>query len=277
MIKKRYIYWKGWIIVAFSLIIALLALNFVLPLPVLFPVIGDEIQWFQNLSNGIFTLLAAIAGWILQKQYSDKEKAKDLMRQNIRDKIEAQTKKYDELKKIISENLSVLKFETQYTNLLANINPSNNNIDLINKISAYQQQIIDTHNKLKLLYTNEEENAYYIGYEKITKRIIDEYVEILDSFINYLDTTNSYHTTTKEKADIEMPNVGKNEQAMIAAMKCKAVDFMQIGKKHFSEVFKQQKNNLDAHVTVINTTSSALLQYEKNEITELEKELQSIS
>lgn len=49
--RKKHIYWKGWIWIVIILTSLLLLLNFILPLQSFFPVIGDEKVWLTIWGN----------------------------------------------------------------------------------------------------------------------------------------------------------------------------------------------------------------------------------
>lgn len=75
--RKKHIYWKGWIWIVIILTSLLLLLNFILPLQSFFPVIGDEKVWLTIWGNIISSVIATSVGVVMQRNYSRREYVKE--------------------------------------------------------------------------------------------------------------------------------------------------------------------------------------------------------
>lgn len=275
MKSKNYIYWKGWMLVIFILILTLFVINFLLPLPALFPIVADEDAWFENLSNGTFTIIAAIVGSLLNKQYRDKEIDKENQRTIIQNEINRLTTRYDALTDIIKENASILNFENRQNNLLSQIDPSTTNMELIKNISEYQQQITDTQQKLAIFFNKGETSEECRNYENHVQILANTYCKVLNGFLSYLNKTDSVHNTMKT-SDYLAPLINQTDKAMITAKKIESVNIFQENKDNFLKIQKQQKTNMDKMKIGLDYYSKALLEYEYNKIQKKNNILKSL-
>ena len=272
----KYIYWKGWLIVFFGLLALLLIINFVLQLPALFPVIGDENTWLPIHTGGVFTIAAAVIGWILQKQYKDKEVAKEHERQRIQDEINRLTCRYESLSKFVAENKSTLNFENKYRILLSQIDLSTESMQLIGTVSGYKQQIIDIQTNLELFYGTDNHSHEYTVYHMLIRSHVECYTKVLNAFIDYLTKIDSKVHTSLKKMDILMPVVGNTDKMKISVKKVEGVDMLQKQKDKFVLNLRQQKSRFEEINGLLDIFSSSLLKYESNKIEDQRNKLKSI-
>lgn len=276
MKTPTYIYWKGWLLVFFGLLALLLILNFVLQLSALFPIIGDENTWLPIHTGGVFTIAAAVIGWILQKQYKDKEVAKEHERQRIQDEINRLTCRYESLSKFVAENKSTLNFENKYRSLLALIDPSTASMQLIGTVSEYKQQIIDIQTNLELFYGADNHSHEYTVYHMLIRSHVECYTKVLNTFIDYLTKIDSKVHTSLKKMDILMPIVGNTDKMKFSVKKVEGVDMLQKQKENFFQILKNQKPNIEKLNGFLDVFSSSLLKYESNKIEDQRNKLKSI-
>jgi len=242
----------------------------------LFPVIGDENTWLPIHTGGVFTIAAAVIGWILQKQYKDKEVAKEHERQRIQDEINRLTCRYESLSKFVAENKSTLNFENKYRILLSQIDLSTESMQLIGTVSGYKQQIIDIQTNLELFYGTDNHSHEYTVYHMLIRSHVECYTKVLNAFIDYLTKIDSKVHTSLKKMDILMPIVGNTDKMKISVKKVEGVDMLQKQKDKFVLNLRQQKSRFEEINGLLDIFSSSLLKYESNKIEDQRNKLKSI-
>ena len=188
MNSYSYINWKGWTRIIIILIFLLLGLNFILQIEAFFPIIGEASDWLMVWVTIISVIVGAVIGAMLQKQYRDREIDKENQKQLLEQKILNLRVRYNELKNIIAENISILSF-SNYKTLLYQIDPMISNIQLIREIHKFNKAIIDTKNRLEIFYQNNSKLIQYSIYKICFDEIVKVYDSVLNAFIKYLQKT----------------------------------------------------------------------------------------
>jgi len=275
MRKNNYINWRGWLLVAFLLIVLLLGINFVLQIEAFFPIVGDAGDWLMVWINIISVIIAAVIGTKLQKQYRDREIDRENQKQLLEKKICDLRGRYEELKTIIAENISILSF-SNYKTLLYQIDPLTSNIQLIKEIHKFDKDIIDTKNRLEMFYQNDSELIQYTVYKIWLDEIVKIYDVVLKAFIQYLHKTEEAVQISSKKANQLIPIVSDTNKAILSSIMFKGTDMLSDWKNKFIEIFEQQKDKMEKMSEGINFTSKILLEYEHKKIVKTENQLSNL-
>ncbi|PKO95554.1 MAG: hypothetical protein CVU12_09550 [Bacteroidetes bacterium HGW-Bacteroidetes-7] len=272
MNRYSYINWKGWTRIIIILIFLLLGLNFILQIEAFFPIIGDARDWLMVWVTIISVIIGAVIGTMLQKQYRDREIDRENQKQLLEKKILDLRGRYEELKTIIAENISILSF-SNYKTLLYQVDPMISNIQLIREIHKFDKAIIDAKNRLEIFYQNDSQLIQYSIYKICFDEIVKVYNRVLDAFIKYLQKTEeAVHINTKKATQIT-PLLSDLDKVFISSIVFKGTDMLSDWKNKFIEVFDQQKDKMDKMSEGLNLTSKILLEYEHEEIVKIENQL----
>ena len=275
MNSYSYINWKGWTRIFIILVFLLLGLNFILQIEALFPIIGDARDWLMVWVTIISVIVGAVIGAMLQKQYRDREIDKENQKQLLEQKILNLRVRYDELKNIIAENISILSF-SNYKTLLYQIDPLTSNIQLIKEIHKFDKEIIDTKNRLEIFYQNDSELIQYTVYKISFDEIVKVYDGVLKAFIQYLQKTEEGVHISSKKANQLIPIVSDINKAILSSLMFNGTDMLSDWKNKFIEIFEQQKDKMGKMSEVLNLTSKMLLEYEHKEILKTENQLSNL-
>lgn len=273
--KNTYIFWKGWIWTAIILAICLLLLNFILPIKSFFPTIGDEIEWFKALVTIIAAIIAAIVGYILDKQYKSSESEKELKRNVLRSKIENSRSFYSELERLVQNNLSVLNFNN-FSKLIHQIDAKTINTELLSNICDYQSKIADSQNSSKIFFQNIQETGELIVYKAAIAKFVKIYDEILSAYIGYLSAVdNSFH---RNMTNIEtlIPLANEQDKLQLSLLKISGTNMVYEWKAKFLGILDSQKTTIEKLTNVLDTATGFLLSSENHKIELLVIELDSI-
>lgn len=237
-----------------------------------FPIIGDARDWLMVWVTIISVIIGAVIGTMLQKQYRDREIDRENQKQLLEKKILDLRGRYEELKTIIAENISILSF-SNYKTLLYQVDPMISNIQLIREIHKFDKAIIDAKNRLEIFYQNDSQLIQYSIYKICFDEIVKVYNRVLDAFIKYLQKTEeAVHINTKKATQIT-PLLSDLDKVFISSIVFKGTDMLSDWKNKFIEVFDQQKDKMDKMSEGLNLTSKILLEYEHEEIVKIENQL----
>lgn len=270
--NNNYINWKGWLLVIIILGFILYGLNFILQIEAFFPVIGDEKDWLMVWVTIIAGIISAVVGGILQKKYRDKEISKENQKQLLEQRISKLKNRYEELKSIITENISVLSF-SNYNTLLYQIDPLTSNIQLIKEIHKFNKDIIDTKNRLEIFYQNDSGLIQYTVYKISFDEIVKVYDGVLKAFIQYLQKTEEGVHISSKKANQLIPIVSDINKAILSSIMFEGTDMMSDWKNRFILIFDQQKEKMDKMSEILNFSAKMLLEYEHEKIVKIENQL----
>lgn len=269
MNNNNYINWKGWLIIAFILIVILFGINIVLQIEAFFPIVGD---WLMVWVNIISVIIAAVIGAKMQKQYRDREIDRENQKQILEKKILDLRGRYEKLKTIIAENISILSF-SNYKTLLYQIDPLTSNIQLIKEIHKFNKDIIDTKNRLEIFYQNDSGLIQYTVYKISFDEIVKVYDGVLNAFIQYLQKTEEGVHISSKKANQLIPIVSDSNKAILSSIMFEGTDMMSDWKNRFILIFDQQKEKMDKMSEILNFSAKMLLEYEHEKIVKIENQL----
>lgn len=257
------------------LVVVLIVLNFILQMPAIFPIIGDENTWLPIIANGVFILFAAFFGIIFQYQHSEKERARERERTRLMTLIEKKREKIKQLSDVLEHNLSVLNFVTKYFGLISQFDPTSTSDLLVGKIVAYKQEIEECMNAFLMHYhsvdcPNEKKN-YMVALETT----ISGYRSILERAAKAFNQHGGVNTQFK-KMDTISPHVHEKDKFLIAVTKAHGYDELQEQKELLLSVHEQAKETADKLYTIVKRVSQDLLEAEQKVGDKYEQELYRI-
>lgn len=275
MNRYNYINWKGWTRIIIVLVLFLLGLNFILQIKAFFPIVGDAGDWLMVWVTIISVIIGAVIGVMLQKQYRDREIDRENQKQLLEKKILDLRGRYEELKTIIAENISILSF-SNYKTLLYQIDPLTSNIQLIKEIHKFDKDIIDTKNRLEIFYQNDSELIQYTVYKIWFDNIAKVYNAVLKAFIQYLQKTEEAVHISSKKITQLIPIVSDTNKAILSSLMFEGTDMLSERKDFFIEIFDQQKEKVDIMSEGLNFSSKMLLEYENEKIVKTQNQLSNL-
>lgn len=266
MNSKIHIYWKAWIIIIIILLV-ILVLNFVLQIETLFPIIGNAKDWLAIWT----TLIAVIVGGYLNYKYNKRLSELERQRRLDEKKIIEQEKKYNELKKIISENISIFNFET-YKNMLYQISSTTSNINLIRDLSSFQQKIHDSQDTLDIFYNKDYRELDEIIYKTILYRIVTVYSQINASFISYLSAIDDGVFKSINNINDIFPISPDGGKLILSVKKIEGRDLISKKKAEIIKILETHKSESDEMMQTLKEASHRLLTFEQNKTRKLQIE-----
>nr|DAS20930.1 MAG TPA: hypothetical protein [Caudoviricetes sp.] len=273
--RKKHIYWKGWIWIVIILTSLLLLLNFVLPLQSFFPVIGDEKVWLTIWGNIISSVIATSVGVVMQRNYSRREYVKEQKLISLRNKVDNYKVLYKELKGIVESNISILEFN-EFIKLIQYIDYKTANAELIAKVYDYQSSVLNVLKKIEFFFQNKEKSAEYIVYHGVVNEFVNIYNKILPAYIKYLNTMDKSAHKSFANVDILLPLVEEKDKLQLSMLKMAGNNMIYEWKDKFIHVFDTQKDNMDKLTKALNCASTDLLNDENEKIKELEDEIRNL-
>lgn len=268
---KKYIYWKGWILIIIVIISLLLLLNFLLPLKSFFPVVGDEKDWLTIWVSLISSIIATIVGFMLQRNYSIGEYEKEQKLVALRTKVDKSKILYNEMKNIVQSNISIFNFN-EFRKLIQYIDCKTTNAELIAKIYDYQSSVISSHERVESFFQNKERSVECIVYKEIVGELTRIYKRILPEFIDYLNSVDKNFHKNMTNADNLLPFVEKKDQLKLSMLKVRGNNMIYEYKEKLINVLDCQKANMDQLTEALRKASTNLLNDEEKKIKKLELE-----
>lgn len=273
---NKYIYWKGWVLLIVLLVLALLSLNYILRLPVIIPVIGDENTWLPIMANGVFTVVAVFIGVILQKQYTQKIRDVEHKKEMLKMLLNKKREQVQQLKLMVEKNFIVLNIDPILLGFISEYNPAISATELISKILKYKQELIECKNLYDMNYKSDRSTLGKVMYSRALEEMVPPYIRCMDAAVSMFNQHNDLQTQFV-KADTLQPNVNDSDKLMISITKVAGYEGMQKQKENLLNVHKQQKSNMDKLYSALKVSSEQLLNDENQLLQKLEKELEEIN
>lgn len=236
-------------------------LNWLLQLPAIIPIIGDENTWLPIVADAVVSGMIFIAGnWFSNA---------DRQRKKISDK------KYDFeiINASVNRVVNSLNIDRKHLYFLYALNVDMDTASLIKEVMETQQEIDDAQQELNqsryLIKSKEELNQF----DKNIKIVTDSYHIVFDGLqeaLNNWQTVTSQVSHTKTVTELVGDTSHKQEFAIKYAVSCKELEQT---KKKFLNVYESQKINTEKMKTAILESSKRLLDAEYRIITDLEAKL----
>ena len=284
MKKSKYIHWKIWVALAIIALALITSLNWVLSLPAVMTIIGDEKTWLPIVVDIILTILLIVIGSLQQQKHTAEQQRlveegneKIKKRESLKTQITKKKASYSKLDEIINSHLATLSFNNKFKALLVEYNPISENCTLTSKFVNYKNEI-----EMQLLIFDRFCKSEQIGkqtlydiYRIALNENIKAYVTVLDSGVGYFNKSNRGHTKIAQ-CDTLSSIADKNDEINIGIKKAMTYQQNDKNKDYFLELLESQKEQLEFLYNGLPDLSHLLLKSEMSKIDNLETQLTEI-
>lgn len=244
-----------------STILVLFGLNWILQLPQIVHVIGDENTWLPIVADSIVSGMIFIAGnWA-----SNADRLRNIIVEKKND--------FNQISSSVNRVVNSLNISRKQLSILYSIEISMETPTLIKEVLAIQQEIDEAHqdfSRIKYLISDQESvSSFEDSVNTVTSAyhiVFDQMQKILNEWIS----TVSKSTQAKTMADY----IGKeNDKTTFALTYISSSDKLLKEKEKLLKVYDSQKTNVEIMFGDIQDKGRQILESEYREIYELENKL----
>lgn len=242
-------------------ILILFGLNWVLRLPAVIEVIGDENTWLPIVADAVISGIIFIAGnW-----YSNADRLRNI--------IDGKKRDFSQISNSVNRVVNSLNIARKQRSILYSIEISMETPTLINEILVIQQEIDEAQQEFNNIKYLIEDNSAVSDFEECITGITAAYHVAFDSIqaiLNGWISTVSMESQAKTVADYIGKDSDKSTFAMKYVESCKK---LQEEKDNLLRVYDKQKSNVDKMYAEIQSKAKHILDIEHSHIVELERKL----
>ncbi len=256
--KKRIWIYAVCIVVTAAL---MFSLNYLLQLPAIIPIIGDENTWLPIIVDSIIAAVIFIAGnWISNEE-------------RLRNEILARKEDYNVVRESVCRVQSALNIKRKQLYFIYSLDVNMNSRSLLSEIMQVQQEIEDSINDFTQIKYVIKSKKELLEFEKTYKEIENSFQIVLDGLmctVNKWCDTQAKSVQASTVADLIGRNSDKTEYATLYANSCIELE------KHkgmFLSTYKSQEKTLNYLLNSLNQAVNKLLTTESELIKELESNI----
>lgn len=260
---KNKIFKKIWIYTVCTIVAAvlMLSLNYLLRLPALITVIGDENTWLPIIADAIISAVIFIAGnWFANED-------------RLRNEIRAKKEDYNIIRESVCKVQSALNIKRRQLYFIYSLDVNMNSRSLLSEIMYVQQEIEDsvkTFEQTRYLITSESElqefEQTYVLLEKTFLIVLDGLMKTVNEWCD----SQAKSTQAGTVADLIGKDSDKTEYATLYFASCIQLENY---KKKFLDTYSSQEKTLDTLLDSLNKSVNNLLSAESAIIKNLESNI----
>ena len=254
---------KFWIYIVCVVVTAvlMLSLNYILQLPALIPIIGDENTWLPIIVDSIVAGVIFFAG----EWFSNEDR--------LRNQIIAKKDDYKLISNGVCRVQSALSIKRKQLYFIYSLDINMNSRQLLSEILQSQQDIEDSINSF-------EQIKYLISSKKELNEFENTYKILSNSFQTVLDglmtTVNNWcDTQSKSQQANNVTNIigSSSDKLKYANLYVQSCNELESNKRKFLSTYRTQENNLTSLLKRLDECTNNLLNAESKIITQLESNL----
>jgi hypothetical protein len=239
--------------------LAILSLNWVLRLPALVPIIGDENTWLPIIADIIVAICSLIVGMRQQSEYDQK------LRQ-----LSEYEKNYDYLCVTLDDIHKSLRLENIIYSYILQLDEQKDVRSLYRDITSTIDSIRDCIYKSNNLKPRVITTTVFEKYDKEVKTVANAYITMLRGFLETIDKWNGFQNTLSRSDDFPQM-LQFNEFHQMLKMKDECRTYLTQQRKKFINLHESQKQNMATMYNNVCNAINALKGAEHKQIEEYKK------
>ena len=239
--------------------LAIFSLNWVLRLPALVPIIGDENTWLPIMVDIIVLICGSIIGWLQQSEYDKK----------LRQLIEYE-KNYDYLCVTLDDIHKSLRLENIIYSYILQLDEQKDVRCLYGDITRTIDSIKDCLYKSSNLKQSVIAIDTFEDYSKVLKTVANAYIITLNGLLDTIDKWNGFQNTLS-RSDNSHQMLQFNEFHQMMKMKGECRTYLTQQRIKFINVHESQKQNMATMYNNVCNAINALKGAEHKQIEEYKK------
>lgn len=251
--------YKIWGPIVIFCALAILSLNWVLRLPALVPIIGDENTWLPIMVDIIVLICGSIIGWLQQFEYDKK------LRQ-----LNEYEKNYDTLCETLDDTHKSLRLDNTIYSYILQLDEQKDVRGLYEDITRTIDCISDCVYKTNNLRQSVIATDTFEDYNKVLKTVANAYTTMLKGLLETIDKWNGFQNTLS-RSDNFHQMLQFNEFHQMLKMKDECRTYLTQQRKKFINVHESQKQNMATMYINVYNAINALKVAEHKQIEEYKK------
>lgn len=251
--------YKIWGPIVFFCALAILSLNWVLRLPALVPIIGDENTWLPIIVDIIVLICGSIIGRLQQSEYDKK------LRQ-----LNEYEKNYDTLCATLDDIHKSLRLDNTIYSYILQLDEQKDIRGLYGDITKTIDCISDCVYKTNNLRQSVIATDTFEYYNKVLKTIANAYIRMLKGLLETIDKWNGFQNTLSRNDSIPQM-LPPNEVYRLIRIQDECRTYLTQQRKKFMNVHESQKQNMATMYNNVCNAINALKGAEHKQIEEYKK------
>lgn len=251
--------YKIWGPIVIICALAILSLNWVLGLPALVPIIGDENTWLPIIANIIVVICSVIVGMQQQSEYDKK------LRQ-----LNEYEKNYDTLCAILDDTHKSLRLDNTIYSYILQLDEQKDVRGLYGDITRTIDSIKDCVYKTNNLRQSVIATDTFEDYNKVLKTVANAYTTMLKGLLETIDKWNGFQNTLSRNDSIPQM-LPPNEVYRLIRIQDECRTYLTQQRKKFMNVHESQKQNMATMYNNVCNAINALKGAEHKQIEEYKK------
>lgn len=236
--------------------LAIFSLNWVLRLPALVPIIGDENTWLPIMVDIIVLICGSIIGWLQQSEYDKK----------LRQLIEYE-KNYDYLCVTLDDIHKSLRLENIIYSYILQLDEQKDVRCLYRDITRTIDSIKDCLYKSSNLKQSVIAIDTFEDYSKVLKTVANAYITTLNGLLDTIDKWNNFQNMLSRNDGI-LQMLPPNEVYRLIKIKDEYRTYLTRQRKKFVNTHESQKRNMATMYNNVCKSINALKEAEHKQIEE---------
>ena len=241
--------------------ILMFSFNYILKLPALIPIIGDENTWLPIMADTIISAVIFIAGnW-----FSNEER--------LRNEIMAKKEDYNSICESVCRVQSALNVKRRQLYFIYSLDVNMNSRSLLSEIMKAQQEIEDSVNlfeQTKYIITSKYELQEF---EQTYKLLGKTFLSVLDGLMKTVNQWCDAQAKSTQAGTVTDLIGQKSDKTNYAALYAESCMKLEKSKEKFLFTYNTQEKTLDALLGTLNKSINKLLCAESAIIKELESNI----
>lgn len=248
-----------WIYIAIICALAILSLNWVLRLPALVPIIGDENTWLPIIVDIIVFICGSIIGVQQQSEYNQKQR-----------QLNEYEKNYDTLCAILDDIHKSLGLDNTIYSYILQLDEQKDVRGLYGDITRTIDSIKDCVYKSNNLRQCVIATDTFEDYSKVLKTVANAYITMLSGLLVTIDKWNGFQNTLSRNDSIPQM-LPPNEVYRLIRIQDECRTYLTQQRKKFMNVHESQKQNMATMYNNVCNAINALKEAEHKQIEEYKK------
>lgn len=250
---------KIWTPIAIICALVIFSLNWVLRLPALVPIIGDENTWLPIIVDIIVAIGLAYAGYKRQSIYDQKQRC-----------LEEYENNYDKLCIALDDVHQSLRLENTFYSYILQLDEQKDVRGLYGDITSTIDRIRDCIYKSNNLKQSVIATTAFDEYDIVLRIVANAYIATLRGFLETINKWNDFQNTLSRSDNF--PQILQfNEFHLMLKMKDECRTYLTRQRKKFINVHESQKQNMATMYNNVCNAINALKEAEHKQIEEYKK------
>lgn len=247
---------KIWGLIVFLGALAIFSLNWLLRLPALVPIIGDENTWLPIIVDIIVVISGSIIGWRQQSEYDKKQR-----------QLNEYEKNYDTLCVALDDTHKSLRLDDTIYSYILQLDEQKDVRclygDITRTIDSIKDCVYKSNNLRKCVIATDT----FEDYSKVLKTVANAYTTMLRGLLETIDKWNGFQNTLSRNDGIPQM-LPPNEVYRLIRIQDECRTYLTQQRKKFMNIHESQKQNM---ATMYNSVCIAINALKKSEYKKIEE------